>query len=111
MKVELACSLRARFRGLIGWEGFDAVLLLAPCNDVHTFGMRGEIDVAFIDANGMVIESWRGLGARKRRRCKRAVATLERFSKDEPWFEVGDQLEIMPCAAAHGESDDEEMDL
>ena len=37
MKFELACSLAARLRGLAGRDAFDGVLLLAPCNDVHTF--------------------------------------------------------------------------
>lgn len=33
-------------------------LLLAPCASVHTLGMRGPVDVLFLDRKGRVVEVW-----------------------------------------------------
>lgn len=96
MNVEIACTTWRRLRGLLGREPCpdSGVLLLAPCNDVHTFGMRCEIDVAFVATDGTVIESHRAIGPRRRLRCKRAVATLERFTSSDPWFSPGEQIQF-----------------
>lgn len=52
--VEVARSFRDRSRGLLGREGIDGALLLQPASSVHTFGMRFDIDVAFLDRGGRV---------------------------------------------------------
>ena len=57
MRVEIACSTWSRLRGLLGRKRFDGVLLLMPCNDVHTFGMKAPIDIAFVEQDGFVAES------------------------------------------------------
>ena len=94
MRVEVACTLFARLRGLLG-RGKDAdALLLAPCNDIHTFGMRHEIDVAFISADGVVLESYRNVSSRCRLRCSSAYATLERVATSASWFERGDCVDL-----------------
>jgi uncharacterized membrane protein (UPF0127 family) len=62
-RVEVADTHRSRARGLLGghpWEGRDG-LLLVPCRNVHTFGMRCPIDVAFLDAGGRVLLAVEGL--------------------------------------------------
>lgn len=94
MKVEIACSVFSRLRGLLGRRDYPDLLLLTPCNDIHTFGMRRPIDVAFIASDGTVVESYRWLGARRRVRCKRATSTLERIAESGPWFERGDRVEL-----------------
>lgn len=94
MKVEIACSMADRLRGLLGRKEFSDVLLLTPCNDVHTFGMHRAIDIAFISSDGTVIESHRAVGARRRVRCRSAVATLERFAVEQPWLDCGDHVEL-----------------
>lgn len=94
MTIEVACSLRSRLRGLLGRGDYPGVLLLVPCNDVHTFGMRHDIDVAFISAEGVVLESHRGMAPCRRRRCRGASATLERISSEAAWFERGDRVEL-----------------
>ena len=53
--AELATSWRARTRGLLGRDSLDGALLLRPCKQVHTFGMRFPIDVAFCTADGVVL--------------------------------------------------------
>lgn len=53
--AEIACDRRERRRGLRGREAFDGALILAPCRQVHTFGVGFPIDVAFCGADGRVI--------------------------------------------------------
>ena len=92
MKLELATTTRSRLRGLLGRPGFDGVLMLVPCRDVHTFGMSRPLDIAFIAADGTVIDVHRGVGPRRRLKNRAAAATLERFADDGPWFSPGNQL-------------------
>lgn len=92
MNVVLACTLRQRLMGLHGHGALDGVLLLVPCNDIHTCGMCRPIDVAFVSAHGEVLESHRHVEPWRRLRNGRATATLERFSSDEAWFEPGDRI-------------------
>ena len=94
MRVEIACSVFSRLRGLLCRKEYPELLLLTPCNDIHTFGMHQPIDVAFIARDGTVLESHRSLGARRRLRCKRATSTLERIAEDTPWFEQGDRVDL-----------------
>ena len=95
MKIEIACTLASRVRGLLGREDFRDVLMLAPCNDVHTFGMTQPIDIAFVSADGVVLEAHCRVSPRRRLRCKDASATLERFSTEDAWFERGDRIELV----------------
>lgn len=92
MNVEIACTLRSRLLGLYARPGFDGILLLAPCHDIHTFGMRRPIDVAFVAADGTVLESHRDVTPARRLRNPRAVATLERHASQSPWFAPGDRI-------------------
>ncbi len=53
--VEVARTRAARRRGLLGRDGIDGVLVLEPCRQVHTIGMRFPVDVAFCDRSGVVL--------------------------------------------------------
>ncbi len=90
-ELEIACSLRSRLKGLLGCSGFTGALLLAPCHDIHTFGMSRAIDVAFLASDGTVIESHRNVGPHRRLKNRHAVATLERFTSDKPWVLPGER--------------------
>ncbi|MBR0405530.1 MAG: DUF192 domain-containing protein [Eggerthellaceae bacterium] len=92
MNVEVASTIRARLKGLYGRDAFDGVLMLVPCNDIHTFAMRRAIDVAFVAADGAVLEAHRSVLPNRRLRNKRAVATLERFASEAAWFCPGDRI-------------------
>jgi uncharacterized membrane protein (UPF0127 family) len=94
MKVELACSQAARLRGLAGRDSFEGALLLVPCNDVHTFTMRRQIDIAFVAGDGTVLESLRDVPPRRRMRNRKAVAVIERYSSRKWWPTAGDVLEL-----------------
>ena len=68
--------------------------MLAPCNDVHTFGMTKPIDIAFVSTEGLVMASYKNIGKRRRMRCRKAAVTLERFSRNTPWFKEGEFIAI-----------------
>lgn len=99
--LHIAAGLASRMRGLLFSPVRQGVLLLAPCRDIHTVGMRHALDIAFVDADGMVVEAYRDVGPMRRVRCRKAVATIERFSESTPWFTAGDRVEI---GIASGES-------
>ena len=56
--VEIARDSASRRRGLLGRDsiGSDQALVIAPCQGVHTFGMRFAIDIVAADRNGCVIK-------------------------------------------------------
>lgn len=62
-KVRTAGTLLSRLVGLLGTiaiaEGEG--LWIVPCRSVHTLGMRYPIDVAFLDARGVVVGIQEGL--------------------------------------------------
>lgn len=61
-----------RLRGLLGKKHLAANsgILLTPCSQVHTVGMRVPLDVVFLTADGVVLKCvphlppWRAAGAR-----------------------------------------------
>lgn len=61
--IEVADSVRARSRGLLGSDGWQERdgMLLVPCRNVHTFGMRYDIDVAFLDRQHRVLKTVHGM--------------------------------------------------
>jgi uncharacterized membrane protein (UPF0127 family) len=52
--AEVATTSRARRRGLLGRDRVEAPLVLRPCRQVHTIGMRIPIDVIWCDRRGRV---------------------------------------------------------
>lgn len=55
--AEVAATAKARRRGLLGRTDLDGVLVLRPCRNVHTLGMRFPIDAAFCDGSGRVLHT------------------------------------------------------
>lgn len=53
--VLVADTFLSRLRGLLGRNGIEGALLLRPAGSVHTIGMRFDIDVAFLDGDGVVL--------------------------------------------------------
>ena len=53
--ADVATSARERRHGLLGREGYRHVLVLKPARQIHTFGMRFAIDVAWCDRSGRVL--------------------------------------------------------
>lgn len=55
--AEVADTARARRRGLLGRDSLAGALVLRPCRSVHTARMRFALDVAFCDAEGVVLRT------------------------------------------------------
>jgi uncharacterized protein len=53
--VEVATSFRERSRGLLGRDGIEGALLLRPASSIHTFRMRFDLDVAYLDRDLRVL--------------------------------------------------------
>lgn len=97
-RVSVLASAVSRMRGLMHREcaGQGAYVVLAPCKDIHTYGMARAIDVAFVDATGVVVAAYKDVAPRKRLRHDRACLVAERFASEKPWFHRGDSLFVMP---------------
>jgi uncharacterized protein len=78
-RVPVALGVRARLLGLshLDRELAGGGLLIPRCSSVHTFGMRFEVDVWFLDRRGGAIDVRRALGARRLASCRGAAAVLE----------------------------------
>lgn len=94
--LEEATTASSRMRGLLGRDGVIGAMLLCPARSVHTFGMRFAIDVAFCDAEMLVIDVVRMKPWRLALPRRRAHSVLEaEAGAFEQWgLRVGDQLEV-----------------
>lgn len=94
MKLVLATNLWVRLRGLLKSSccANNEVLLLAPCKSIHSFGMRCELDVAFLDAEAKVLLSERNVRPGKVRSHSKAVAVLERRSSPGCYWPAAGEL-------------------
>jgi len=87
---------RERGRGLLGRDGVEEAMLIAPARSVHTIGMRFVIDVALLDEDHRVLK----VLTMKRRRVsmpvRRCVAILEaEAGAFREWnLQPGDELEV-----------------
>lgn len=94
--VDVASSLAARSRGLLGKKSCEGALLLRRTRSVHTIGMRFTIDVAFLTADLRVIDTTTlppyRLGLP--RRSARAVLEAQGGAFERWRLVPGDRLEI-----------------
>ena len=96
--IEMPAGTRGRARGLLGRDGFDGVMLLRPCRNVHTIRMRFAIDVAFCDRSDVVVRTVTLRPNRISPFVWRSAYVLEAeagaFAR---WgLHVGDRLELKP---------------
>lgn len=89
---------RGRARGLLGRDGIDGVMVLRPCRNVHTFGMRFPIDVAFCDRDGSVLRTCTLAPRRISPLVLRAAYALEAEAGAlDRWdLHVGDRVGLRP---------------
>ena len=72
----------------------NEALIIAPCNSVHTFFMKFDIDIAFVDKSGHVVKVVTALRPWRMAAALRAFATIE-FAAGvlrELTTDVGDRL-------------------
>ena len=77
--IPVAKDFRTRLRGL-AWRDRERAgpgLLIPRCSSVHTFGMRFELDVYFLDADGRVLSVRRRVPPRRVIWQRRSAAVLE----------------------------------
>ena len=99
-RVSVAGTSQARRQGLLGEKliNLEAGLWIAPCEAIHTFGMKVIIDVIFLDRHGRVSKLVHNLKPRRIAICLKADSVLELASGNVAQSEtrVGDQLQFRP---------------
>ena len=55
--AQVAADRSSRRRGLLKQDSFEGALVIEPCRWIHTVGMRFPIDVAYLDADGVVVKT------------------------------------------------------
>ncbi len=100
--VEDASSFLRRFMGLMYRKSIPEShgLLLTPCNEIHTFGMRFDIDTITLSKENAVLFIDRAVKPRKvRKRVEGGYKVLELNSgmADKLAIAVGDVLEFLPA--------------
>ena len=94
--ADVATTPRERRKGLRGRRNIEGAFVIPDCRWVHTFGMKVPIDVAFVDASGVVLKivrmrRWR-LGAPVRDATWLIEAATGAF---ERWgLAIGDVVEL-----------------
>ncbi len=85
-----------RARGLKRYRPDEPVMLvLTECRSVHTFGMKGEMDLWGLDANGVVIERRTQVGRGKVLLLNKGVKTVvECYSNQPPEFKTAIEWQI-----------------
>lgn len=78
-RIEIANTFLSRIKGLLTRDGFGDCngMLLTPCGYVHTFGMKFDIDLVFLDRDNRVVECRHNVGANKWAGTMNAKHTLE----------------------------------
>lgn len=92
--LEIASTTTSRLRGMLFRDPDEVTRLLVPCHDVHTFGMRYPLDIAFISKHGDVLEVHRNVCSMKRLKSKGASMVAERFSRKGEWLKQGDVIRL-----------------
>jgi uncharacterized membrane protein (UPF0127 family) len=105
--AEIASTRAARRRGAIGRDGIDGVLVLRPCRQVHTIGMRFALDVAWCGADGRVLRVATMRPLRVSRPVVRAHFVIEaRSGATARWrLAPGDLVEIVDGAPGDAASE------
>jgi len=80
-------------------EGF--ALIIAPCNGIHTFGMRFAIDLLFVARDGKVLKICHSVPRRRLAMAWGAFATIELAAGavQQAGIQIGDSVLLKPRTA------------
>lgn len=97
---QVADSFLLRLRGLIGKDNIsdEYALMITPCNSIHMFFMRFNLDVIFIDKNNRVIHLIKNIKPWRFSKViwsAKSAIELKPHSINESKTEVGDILEFL----------------
>lgn len=102
LNVRKASSFTQKLRGLIGTADSNHVgdaLHLIGCSGVHTWFMRYDIDIAFLDKDGRAIRVHRSVKPFSvAKGGRRACSTIERKASNAPWPAVGQRVQVIDSA-------------
>ena len=78
-ELRIANTAGARMKGLLGGKPLEVKqgLLISPCNSVHTFGMKYDLDVVFLSKAGEVKKISRAVKPNRMRASFSAAYVLE----------------------------------
>ena len=97
-----AFDSRTRRAGLLGHDSLPGghAMVIAPTNAVHTWFMRFDIDLAFVDRRGRVVKVRHSVKPWRVSAAMRAYAVVELASGSLARCDtlVGDTLAILPAA-------------
>ena len=96
--VMIADNFVKRLFGLMGRKHIDNDygLIIKPCNSIHTFFMKFNIDIAFIDKNDRVIYIYRNLQSNKISRIfKNSSYVIECNADCLKNLKIGDKIQII----------------
>src|SRR5699024_7168987 len=93
-----------RRHGLLGLDTYRRILILRPARQIHTFGMRFPIDVAWCDETGRVLRVARVEPNRLSPWVfrSRAVLEAEAGAFERLGIGVGDHLATLPVGGDEG---------
>ncbi|MBQ2654260.1 MAG: DUF192 domain-containing protein [Methanobrevibacter sp.] len=96
VKITCADNFLKRFKGLMGKKDIDFAMIFSNLKDssIHTSFMRLEIDVYFLDENGIVFEKV-SLKPWKFYRPKKHAKYILEAKKDSLNIKKGDELEFV----------------
>ena len=96
-RVQKTESAIERTRGLLGKPALeeDEALWIAPCNSVHTFGMKHALDIVYVNRRGIIKKTVSGLAPRRASLCLGAKSVIELKSGmiDNNRITIGDRVE------------------
>ncbi len=103
-RVRVAATSSARRKGLLGANALDGEsgLWIAPCEAIHTFGMKMPIDAIFLDRSLRVKKLLRELPPRRLSVCISASSVLEvgAGTISRTATELGDRLTFQAASPA-----------
>jgi hypothetical protein len=94
--VEIRLTRRGKLLGLLGRSGIEGALVLPKTRSVHSIGMAFDLDVAFVDADSIVIKA---LQLKRNRvtlpvRQAHLVVEAEAGSFGHWDLKIGDKIEV-----------------
>lgn len=99
--AEVADTAPSRSRGLLGRDGLAAgeALWIVPCESVHTFWMKFDLDLVYLDRKYRVVKIRKGIPPWRLSACLRAHSIIEfqAGALSNTDTVPGDQLAIGPA--------------
>lgn len=97
-QVTVADNFFTRLKGLLGTRELPRghALLITPCNSVHTFGMRYDIDVFFVSRTGEILKIVPSMPPGRLAWCRKSTFVLELWAgaAAEYCVCVGDHVQL-----------------